>query len=117
MRKLIGIVVLAAVCCGVLTSCNEKPRNYKFVRVLADGQEQVEKITAKNDTDALKLYLDALEKNILQSLDHKGPEYKMMYIISPEGDTLNTDQELTEAVMGSQDRMIVPPPSQTVPTH
>lgn len=101
MKKFFSVLLLAVVCCGVF-SCNEKPKSYKFVKITADGKEEVEKIEAKNDTDALNLYLERIEKIIIANLD-KGDEqpFKAMYVISPDGDTLNTNKELLRTVSSS----------------
>ena len=50
MKKIVYALLLAVVCCGVF-SCNKKPESYRFVKVTNDGKEEVEDITAKNDTD------------------------------------------------------------------
>ena len=100
MRKFIAIVVAVAACGCLLTSCNEKPKSYRFVKVMNDGQEQVENITAQNDTDALKQYLSTMEKIILENIGKTDEQpFKAMFVISPDGDTLNTNNELLEAAM------------------
>ena len=106
MKKILFIVMAAIVCCSVI-SCNEKPRQYKFVKVLNDGKEQVEELDAKNDTDALKQYILRMEKVLTTSIA-KGeePDFKVMFILSPEGDTLNTNQELLNAVASGLPQMI-----------
>lgn len=106
MRKFIALIVAVAACGCLLTGCNEKPRNYRFVKVMNDGKEEMQEITAKNDTDALKQYLSAMEKVILENMEKPDAErnnYKAMYIISPDGDTLNTNNELLEAAMKGQE--------------
>ena len=90
--------MLAAVCCGCLVSCNEKPRSYKFVKVAHDGNEQVEKFEASNDTAALKIYFDRMEKIIVDNINKQAEPFKAMYVISPDGDTLNINEELLNAV-------------------
>ena len=95
MKRIIFSVIVAAVCCSCLISCNEKPNRYRFVKVM-DGKEEVETIEAKNDTDALKQYFNLMEKIVVANLD--GSPYEAMYVISPDGDTLNTDEELMKAV-------------------
>lgn len=105
MRKLIAVIAVVAVCGILLTGCNEKPRNYRFVKVMPDGTEQVEDITAKNDTDALKQYLSAMEKVIMENMDKPEAErenFKAMYVISPDGDTLNTNNALLESVVQAE---------------
>ena len=101
MRKLIAIIAVVATCGCLLTGCNEKPKNYRFVKVMNDGQEQVENINATNDTDALKQYLNAMEKIILENIGKSADAqpFKAMFVISPDGDTLNTNNELLEAAM------------------
>ncbi len=111
MRKLLYVLVFGAVCAGCLLSCNEKPKNYRFIKVGLDGQEQVEDIAAFNDTDALKLYFDRMEKAIIANLDKPQEPYRAMYVVSPAGDTLNTNQALLEAVMKTL------PPMQNLPTQ
>ena len=100
MRKIIAVIAIVAACGCLLTSCNEKPKNYRFVKVMTDGKEEVEEITAKNDTDALKQYLDAMERIILANIDKPDAQpFKAMFVIAPNGDTLNTNNELLEATM------------------
>ena len=99
MRHLLSVLAVAAVCCGCLLSCNEKPKNYHFVKIANDGKEVVEDIAATNDTDALKMYLDRMEKVIIANIDKQEAPFKAMYVVSPSGDTLNTNKELLEAVM------------------
>ena len=45
MKKILFILMAAIVCCSVI-SCNEKPKQYKFVKVMNDGKEQVEELDA-----------------------------------------------------------------------
>ena len=94
MRKLFHVMLLAAVCCGCLVSCNEKPKSYRYVKVMPDGKEVVEKIEAENDTVAAKIFLDRMVKTFSQPQEAPA---KVIYIISPEGDTLNTNKSLMEA--------------------
>ena len=109
MKKIIYVLLAAAVCCGVF-SCNEKPMHYKFVKVLPDGKEEVENLDAKNDTDALNLYINRMEKELIRCIS-KGeePDITKMFVISPDGDTLNTNKELLEAVSKGLPTMNVPP--------
>ena len=103
MRKLLSVIVVLAACGSLLISCNEKPKNYRFVKVMADGQELEEKIVANNDTDALKQYLAEMEKVIVMNIDNPDAKpFEAMYVISPSGDTLNKDNEMIEKVMKSQ---------------
>ena len=109
MRKLFCAILVAAVCCGCLVSCNEKPRSYRFVKVMPDGKEVVETIEAANDTAAAKVFLDRMVKMYSQPQD---TPVQAVFIISPEGDTLNTDQALMEAVFQQtaqpQDSKVIP---------
>ena len=106
MKKIVSALLLAVMCCGMF-SCTEKTqkvkeeestKSYKFVKVGADDKESVEEITAKNDTDALNQYFALMERIIIENIGKEEEPYKVMYIISPEGDTLNTNQELLQAV-------------------
>ena len=81
-----------------MISCNEKPKNYKFVKRAMDGTEQVEEFQAKNDTDALNLYLDRMAAVVIENLNNQVPKFDKMFVISPDGDTLNTNQELLDHV-------------------
>ena len=109
MRKLFHVMLLAAVCCGCLVSCNEKPKSYRYVKVMPDGKEVVEKIEAENDTVAAKIFLDRMVKTFSQPQDAPA---KVIYIISPEGDTLNTNKGLMEAAFQQtaqpQDSKVIP---------
>ena len=105
MRKLIAIIAVVAVCGSVLTGCNEKPKSYRFVKVMPDGKELVENITAHNDTDALKQYLSAMEKVIIENMEKPEAErqdFMAMYVVSPDGYTLNTNKALLETVVNSE---------------
>ena len=96
MKKILSIVMVALMCCLVF-SCNEKPKSYRFVKVTTDGKEEVENIAAKNDTDALKQYFVRMEKILIENIGNPDPDITAMYVISPDGDTLNTDPELLKA--------------------
>ena len=113
MRKILSILAVAAVCCGCMISCNEKPKSYRFVKVALDGKEEIENISATNDTDALKLYFDRMEKIIVANIDKQEEPFKAMYVVSPSGDTLNTNKELLEAVMKTLPAMQDLPTQQT----
>ena len=109
MRNLFYAVIVAAVCCGCLVSCNEKPKSYRYVKVMPDGKEVVEKIEAANDTVAAKIFLERMVKTFSQP---QGAPAQVIYIISPEGDTLNTNKDLMEAVFQQtaqpQDSKVIP---------
>ena len=109
MKKIVSILMVAVVCCCVI-SCNEKPKSYKFVKIVNDGKEEVENIEAKNDTDALKLYFDRMEKIIVANIGKQEEPFKAMYVISPDGDTLNTNEQLLEAVAKTLPTMAAPAP-------
>lgn len=113
MRRFIFGIALAAVCCGCLISCNEKPKHYRFVKQLYNGKEEVEEINAKNDTDALKQYFSQMEKIIVESLDKPESGFKAMYVISPDGDTLNKDEALMKAIVKPDPIEII----RQMPTH
>ena len=98
MRRIIPILAIAIVL-SLLSSCNEKPRHYKFVKKLKDGTEKLEKIEAKNDTDALNLYIDRMSAVVVDNLNNPGEQIEAMFVVSPEGDTLNTNEELLKCVM------------------
>ena len=125
MRKILLILLTAAACCCVV-SCNEKPQKqteeaveatldetvtYKFVKVTQNGEE-VEDFEAKNDTDALHLYFKMMEKVILENIDKKDSGIEAMYVVSPKGDTLNTDKEL----MGYIEQEVMKQQVATVPS-
>ena len=108
MRKFIFSVAVTAACCCCLLSCNEKPKNYKFVKVMPDGKEIVDDIKAMNDTDAVKQFFSQMEKMFV---DNAESPYKVIYLISPAGDTLNTNEELMKAVLNP---IAVPVPAEGV---
>jgi hypothetical protein len=107
MKKTVYALLMAVLCCGVF-SCTEKTKSteseenvkksYRFVKVGNDDKESVEEIVAKNDTDALNQYFALMEKIIIDNIGKEEEPYKVMYVISPEGDTLNTNEELLQAV-------------------
>ena len=109
MRKLFCAVLLATVCCGCLVSCNEKPKSYRYVKVMPDGKEVVETIEAENDTAAAKVFLERMVKMFSQPQDNPA---QAVFIISPEGDTLNTNKELMETVFQQTAK---PEDSQVIP--
>lgn len=83
-----------------MVSCNEKPRNYRFVKVMPDGKEEVEKFEASDDTVAIKEYFGRMEKIIVANLEKQAkPEFEAMYVISPDGDTLNMNEELMKKAL------------------
>lgn len=96
MRKFLFSAILAAMCCGCLISCNEKPQDYRLVKVMPDGKEVVEQLEATNDTDAVKKFFALMEKMIFEQ---QQTDVKSMYVVSPKGDTLNKDEALMEAVL------------------
>ena len=100
MRKFFHAILLVAVCCGCLVSCNEKPKSYRYVKVMPDGKEVVEKIEAENDTAAAKIFLERMVKTFSQPQDAPA---QVIYIISPEGDTLNTNK-----TANPQDSKVIP---------
>ena len=113
MKRAVYALLLAVVCCGVF-SCNEKPKSYRFIKVTTDGKEEVEKIEAKNDTDALNLYFNQMEKVIIENIGKEEQPYKAMYVISPDGDTLNTNKGLLEAVSKSLPTMVAMPEAKPI---
>ena len=114
MKKIIPIVLMAVLGCsmvGCSTATEDKANKeqseqaeqaaeivYKFVMVRQDGSELVEDLKAKNDTDALTLYIERMEKTVVANIDKDVPPYKEMFVVSPEGDTLNTNEELLKVV-------------------
>ncbi|MBQ2235439.1 MAG: hypothetical protein II428_01825 [Muribaculaceae bacterium] len=101
-RFILSTIMLAVVCCGSLVSCNKKPPKpvgYRFVKLTNDGKEQVEEIKAINDSDALKQYFNRMEKIIVENIGKEEEPFKAMYVISPSGDTLNTNEELIKKVL------------------
>ena len=95
MRRILPLVVtvLALAC---LASCNKKPRHYQMVQNMTDGQQIVERFDAENDTVALSQYLDRMAKVIMENMNDtaQAPKIESMFVISPDGDTLNTNKEL-----------------------
>ncbi len=116
MKKIIPIALLAMLGCG-MAGCNgstqektapeqaEQPATenvYKLVQVREDGTEQVEEMKAKDDTVAVTLFLDRVEKSVMANIDKETQPYKAMYLVSSKGDTLNNDDNLLKAVMEKQ---------------
>ena len=93
MRRIIPTLIIALMLIGI-TSCNEKPREYQIVINTVDGKQQIEKLTAANDTVALNMYLDRMTKSIIAETEKDSTSIESMFILSPEGDTLNTNKEL-----------------------
>jgi len=116
MKNLIYLLLAAFMCCAVV-SCNEKPIHYKFVIVANDGTEKVEELTAENDTDALNQYIKRMEKILIMSvMKGEEPDFKGMFVISPNGDTLNTNKGLLDAVSEDIPATNVVPLEQVQPT-
>lgn len=100
MKRILPVIA-AAIAMTCLTGCNKKPIHYTFIQNMSDGKQVVEKLDAKNDTDALNIYLDRMSKIIIENLsktDSLAPSIESMYVISHDGDTLNTNEELLNAV-------------------
>ena len=100
MRRLFPLLA-AVIAMSWLTSCNEKPRHYQMVENMANGQQVIEKFDAANDTVALNLYLDRMTKVIMANMTDstsQAPAVESMYVISPDGDTLNTNDELMRVI-------------------
>ncbi len=101
MKRIIPAIITGAALL-LLFSCNEKPRHYSFIQNMSDGQQIVENIDAKNDTDALNMYIDRMSKVIVENMNKTdstaGPQIVSMYVVSPDGDTLNTNKELMHVV-------------------
>ncbi len=108
MKKIASALLVAAIACGCLVSCNDKPKHYRFVKVMTDGKEEIENIDAKNDTDALQQYFSRMEKVIIANLDKQETPVESMFVISPDGDTLNTNEQLLEAVAKTLPTMAAP---------
>ena len=110
-------MLLAALACCCMVSCNGNAKveqanennaqstTYKFVKQLVDG-EQVKEFQAKNDTDALNEYFKLMEKVIMENIEKHDTTMKAMFVISPSGDTLNTNQELLDAVLKDVPRLM-----------
>ena len=100
MKRIIPALVLALAVCFTW-SCNEKPRQYTIVKNHTDGNQVIEKFVAPNDTVALSQYLDRMSKIVMEAMtDTTGNAAKIesMFVISPEGDTLNTNQKLMNVI-------------------
>ena len=76
---------------------------------MPDGKEVVETIEAENDTAAAKVFLERMVKMFSQPQDTPA---QAVFIISPEGDTLNTNKELMETVFQQTAK---PDDSQVIP--
>jgi len=112
LKKFLSMMLLAVVCCG-LYSCNEAHRSYKIVKVMDDGREEVEELVAPNDTVALSQFIDRMSKSLVESLQKNNDHpFKEMYIVSPSGDTLNTNKELLNAVTKDVPNVSAPAPAQ-----
>ena len=99
MRRILPLLVtVMALAC--LASCNKKPRHYQMVQNMTDGKQIVEQFDAENDTVALNQYLDRMTKIIMDNMNDtaKATKIESMFVISPDGDTLNTKKELMQAI-------------------
>ena len=110
MRNILKIAMAAVVCCCIV-GCNEKPKTYRFVQVNKDGSEKVEDLKAKNDTEALNLYFDRMEKILIANAGKDNSPIEAMYVVSPEGDTLNKNEQLLQAVIKDLPVMAAPAPA------
>lgn len=79
---------------------NKQNDGYRIVYIKADGTEDVEKIVAENDTDAVKQFTDKVTAIAMKSIDEKEPPFKKVVVLSPVGDTLNKNDELIKAATG-----------------
>ena len=101
MRKRFFILVVTVIALSCLVSCNKQPRHYQMVQNMSNGQQIVEQFDADNDTVALNKYLDHMANIIVANMnqnDSTAAKIESMFVISPEGDTLNTNPELMHAI-------------------
>ena len=102
MRRNFLPLIVAVIVLSCLVGCNKKPpRQYQMVQNMSDGKQIVEKFEADNDTIALNKFLDRMSDivaiNMTES-DSTAADIESMFVISPEGDTLNTNPELMHAI-------------------
>ncbi len=64
-----------------------------------DNSEQVETFDAKNDTDALNMFIDRMSAVVIENMNNNTEPPKEMFVISPEGDTLNKNKALLDNVV------------------
>ena len=101
MRKSFFPLIVAVIALLCLASCNKVPRHYQMVQNMSDGKQVVDTFDAENDTVALNMYLDRMSNIIIQNMnknDSTAAKIESMYVLSPEGDTLNTNPELMDAI-------------------
>lgn len=102
MRRSFLPLIVAVIALSSLVGCNKKPpRQYQMVQNMSDGKQVVETFEADNDTIALNRYLDRMANIVASKLsvsDSTAADIESMFVISPEGDTLNTNPELMHAI-------------------
>ena len=101
MRRSLFSLIVAVIALSCLASCNKKPRHYQMVQNMSDGQQIVERFDAENDTIAFNKYLDRMAKILVDNMkenDSTAAKIESMFVISPDGDTLNTNTELMHAI-------------------
>lgn len=100
---LIFIAVFCMASCG--NSSNEKGDGYRIVFVTKDGSKEVEKIEAQNDTDAVRQFTQKVSTIVFSNLDKEEPPFEDAYVLSPDGDKLNKNEELLKAAIGDIESM------------
>ena len=95
----------------VLASCTSNPQSteeeskkgaqieeqtlpkYKFVKVLTAGGEEVEEFDFDSDSAAI---VTLLEKGMKEMFADQGKTFKKAHIINPQGDTLNSEKNMSK---------------------
>lgn len=67
--------------------------SYKIVKVLVKGGESVEMLEAENDSIAFTTFM---EKGMKEMFEDQGKTFKKQFLINPQGDTLNSDKNLSK---------------------
>lgn len=78
---------------------------YRIVYINNDGTEEIEKIEALNDTDAVRQYTKKVTSIVFKNLDKEDPPYKEISVLSPSGEELNKNKALMKAAAGNIKKM------------
>lgn len=78
---------------------------YRIVYINNDGTEEIEKIEAQNDTDAVRQYTKKVTSIVFKNLDKEDPPYKDIFVLSPSGEKLNKNKSLMNAAAGNIKKM------------
>ena len=100
-----ALLVAGIILSGCGGSGYGKSDSYRIVYVSKDGSKEIEKIEAKNDTDAVKQFTQKVAAIAFSNLDKEEFPYQDVMVLSPSGEVLNKNKDLMNAVTGNLEEM------------